>query len=173
MDAQYMHDIEPFITELQAILHAEIEAYQHLLELQQKEKHLLVARVLEPFLVNLHAKEHRLRAITRLEQKRQTVMHGLAPLLDFPDTTVTLQQLSARLPEPFATTLLGYRYRLQDTIETLQRCNRENARLLQDSLALINERLAFFAALAPSRPTYQRSGTFAPATQGRLLSGRV
>src|SRR5262245_60906876 len=155
-----MHDIQPFVTELQAILKAEIEAYAHLLELQQKEKHLLVARALAPFLGNLHAKEHRLRAITRLEQKRRAVMNDLVPLLGFPDATVSLQQLSARLPEPFAGTLLDYRRRLQDTVETLQRCNRENARLLQDALALINERLAFFAALAPSRPTYQRSGTF-------------
>jgi flagellar biosynthesis/type III secretory pathway chaperone len=173
MDQQNMHDIQPLIAELQTILQAEIEAYQHLVELQQAEKRLLVTRALAPFLTNLHAKEHRLRTITRLEQKRRAVLHSLASLLGFPDPTMTLQQLSTRIPEPFASTLLGYRSRLQDTVETLQRCNRENARLLQDSLALIDERLAFFAAMAPCRPTYQRSGTFVPPMQGRLLSGRV
>jgi hypothetical protein len=62
---------------------------------------------------------------------------------------------------------------LRDLVDTLRRCNRETARLLQDSLTCIEERLAFFAALAPSRPIYQRSGTFGASTQGRLLSGRV
>jgi flagellar biosynthesis/type III secretory pathway chaperone len=173
MDAQHMHDTQLLIDELQNILQAEIEAYQHLVELQQAEKRLLVARALEPFLTNLHAKEHRLRAITQLEQQRHTVLQRLAPLLDLPDTNVTLQQLSTRLPEPLASRLLHCRTRLQEVVHTLQRCNRENAWLLQDSLALIDETLAFFAALAPNRPTYQRSGTFVPPTQGRLLSGRV
>jgi len=168
-----MQDMQPLIDELHNILQAEIEAYQHLVELQQTEKRLLVTRELAPFLANLHAKEHRLRTITRLEDKRQTVLHHLAPLLGLTAAEVTLQQLSARLPEPWAGTLLHARACLQDLVETLRRYNRETARLLQDSLAFIEERLAFFAALAPGRSTYQRSGTFGAPTQGRLLSGRV
>jgi len=168
-----MHDAQQLIEELQIILQAEIETYQHLVELQQAEKRLLVARALEPFLTNLHVKEHHLHAITQLEQKRHTVLQRLAPLLDLPDTNVTLRQLSTRLPEPLAGMLLHSRTCLQEVVHTLQRCNRENERLLQDSLALVNETLTFFAALEPNCPTYQRSGTFVPPTQGRLLSGRV
>ena len=168
-----MQDIQPLIDELQAILQAEVDAYQHLVELQQTEKRLLVTRALEPFLTNLHAKEHRLRILSRLEHRRQIVLHQLAPLLGLATAEVTLQQLSTRVAEPWAGALLDARARLQDAVHTLKRCNRDNARLLQDSLACIEERLRFFAALAPSRPTYQRSGTFSAPKQGRLLSGRV
>jgi flagellar biosynthesis/type III secretory pathway chaperone len=174
MDVQHMHhDIGPLLEELQGILQGEIEAYEHLLERQQAEKQLLVARVLEPFLSHLHAKEHLLHTMSQLEQKRQQVLHRLAPLLGFPTPEMTLQQLSMCVPEPFAKTLLQYRSRLQGIIQPLQRCNRDNARLLQDSLTLINETRLFLAALAPDTPTYQRSGTFLAPTQGRLLSGTV
>jgi flagellar biosynthesis/type III secretory pathway chaperone len=174
MDVQPMHhDMRPLLEELQGILQAEIEAYEHLLECQQAEKQLLVARVLEPFLSHLHAKEHLLQTMGQLEQKRQQVLHRLAPLLGFPNPEVTLQQLSRRVPEPFAKTLLQYRSRLQGIIQPLQRCNRDNARLLQDSLMLIDETRRFLAALAPDSPTYQRSGTFLAPTQGRFLSGTV
>jgi hypothetical protein len=173
MDLQHMHDIPSLTEELQGILLAEIEAYQHLVELQQAEKRLLVQRVLEPFLANLHAKEHRLRIIAQLEQKRQTVLESLTPLLHLADANVTLQYLSTLLPEPAASTLLAYRTRLQQLLAELQRGHRENMRLLQDSQALIDETLAFFTSLVPTRPTYQRSGTFVPPAQGRLLSGRV
>jgi hypothetical protein len=168
-----MPDIQPLVDELHAILQAEVEAYQHLLELQQTEKRLLVTRALEPFLTNLHAKEHRLRTLSRLEHKRQMLLQQLAPLLELPVAEVTLQQLSTRVPEPWAGALLDVRARLQDVVNSLKRCNRENARLLQDSLAFIEERLRFFTTLVPSRPTYQRSGTFSAPAQGRLLSGRV
>jgi hypothetical protein len=168
-----MRDMQKLLNELESILLQEIDAYAHLVDLQQAEKRLLVARALEPFLTNLHAKEYRVRTIAQLEQKRQTLLKDLAPLLGLSDSTVTLRQLSTRVPEPFASALLHCRARLQEVVHVLQRCNHENARLLQDSLALIGETLTFFAALTPSRLTYQRSGTFVPATQGRLLSGRV
>jgi hypothetical protein len=173
MDLQHMHDSQSLIEELQGILLAEIEAYQHLVELQQAEKRLLVTRALDLFLTTLQAKEHRLRTIAQLEQKRQTVLESLAPLLHLPDANVTLQHLSTLLPEPVASILLAYRARLQQLLAELQQGNRENMRLLQDSQALIDETLAFFTSLVPTRPTYQRSGTFVPPAQGRLLSGRV
>lgn len=168
-----MSNRQELLKELESMLSQEIVAYEQLLQLQQSEKRLLVARALEPFLTNLHAKEHRVRAIAQLELKRQTVLQHLAPLLGLPDTNVTLQQLSTRVPEPVASALLHCRVRLQEVVHALQQCNRENARLLQDSLVLIDETLTFFAALAPNHLTYQRSGTFAPPTQGRLLAGRV
>jgi flagellar biosynthesis/type III secretory pathway chaperone len=167
------HDVLPLLEELQGILQAEIEAYEHLLERQQAERQLLVARVLEPFLTHLQAKELLLHTLGQLEQKRQQVLRRLAPLLGFPHAEVTLQQLSMCVPEPFAKTLLQYRSRLHGIMQPLQRCNRDNARLLQDSLTLIDETRTFLAALAPDRPTYQRSGTFLAPRQGRLLSGTV
>lgn len=167
------HDIRPLLEELQGVLQAEIEAYEQLLACQQAERQLLVARVLEPFLTHLQAKEHLLQTMSQLEHKRQQVLHRLAPLLGFPHSEVTLQQLSLCVPEPFAKTLLQYRSRLQGIMQPLQRCNRDHARLLQDSLTLIDETRRFLAALAPDSPTYQRSGTFPVPRQGRLLSGTV
>jgi flagellar biosynthesis/type III secretory pathway chaperone len=174
MDVQPMHhDFRPLLEELQGILQAEIEAYEQLLEYQQAEKQLLVARDLEPFLTHLQAKEHLLQTMSQLEHKRQQLLHRLAPLLGFPNSEVTLHQLSMRVPAPFSKTLLQYRSRLQGILQPLQRCNRDNARLLQDSLTLIDETRRFLAALVPDSPTYQRSGTFLGPRQGRLLSGTV
>jgi hypothetical protein len=161
------------VDELNGTLLEEIEAYQYLLELQQAEKRLLVARTLEPFLANLQAKDRVIQTLTRLENKRQTVLCQLAPGLHLSKAAVTLRQLSTRVPEPYASTFLQHRERLQQLVTALQRCTRENARLLQDALAFIDDALAFFACLVPATPTYHPSGTFALPTQGRLLSGRV
>jgi hypothetical protein len=66
-----------------------------------------------------------------------------------------------------------YRTRLQRLLDDVQRSSGENARLVQDSLALIEETLRFFASVLPVTPTYQPSGTFLPTTRGRLVSGTV
>jgi FlgN protein len=143
------------------------------LALQQTEKRLLVARQLEAFLSNLHTKEQALHTIAQVETQRQAMVNRLAPLLNLHDTSVTLQQLSARLPEPYASTMGQCRQRLQRLLHEVQRSSGENARLVRDALALVEEALAFFASLLPSTPTYEPSGTFSPAMRGRLLSGTV
>jgi flagellar biosynthesis/type III secretory pathway chaperone len=168
-----MSQAQQFIEELDRLVGKEIEAYQQLLECQQAEKRLLVARSLEPFVTNLQAKEHLTRTIAQLEHTRQDVAARLAPLLGLPASAMSLQQLSTRVDAPYADRFLHYRARLRELVSHLQRCNHENARLLQDSLAIINEALAFFACLTPASPTYHASGTFMHPTQGRLLSGRV
>jgi flagellar biosynthesis/type III secretory pathway chaperone len=168
-----MHDVALLSAELHRILEEEVEVYQELVELQQTERRLLVGRLLEPFVTNLHAKEHRLHTVVRLEQRRRTVLQNLLPLLGLSVPTVTLRQLCASLPEPIASKLGQARERLQTIIATLQQCNQDNARLLQDSLTLIAATLTFFSALAPGCPTYQRSGVFVAPTQGQLLSGRA
>lgn len=168
-----MDDVQSLSAALLAILHDEVYAYQHFAVLQETEKRHLVTRNLEAFLGNLHAKEHCVLGLRRLEEKRQAMVMRLAALLRLDAADVTLAQLSANVPEPAASELLASRSQLKESLDLVQRCNRDNVRLLQDSLALIKETLAFFTCLLPARLTYQRSGTFPPSTQGRLLSGRV
>jgi hypothetical protein len=168
-----MHETHILSEALQAILLEEIAAYERLLALQQAEKRLLVARQLEAFLGNLHAKEQALHTITNVETQRKAMVNRLVLLLNLPDTSVTLQQLSVRLPEPYANTMGQCRQRLQRLLHEVQRSSGENARLVRDALALVEEALAFFASLLPRTPTYEPSGTFAPAMRGRLLSGTV
>jgi uncharacterized protein YdbL (DUF1318 family) len=168
-----MHQTYALSEALQATLLEEMAAYERLLALQQAEKQLLVGRQLDAFLANLHAKEQALHTIAQVETQRQALVNRLAPLLHLHDTAVTLRQLSARLPEPYAGTLGQCRQRLQRLLREVQRSSGENARLVHDALALVEEALAFFASLLPSTPTYEPSGTFAPARRGRLLSGTV
>jgi flagellar biosynthesis/type III secretory pathway chaperone len=168
-----MSQAQQLIQELDRLIVKEIDAYQQLLEHQKTEKRLLVARSLDPFLANLHAKEHLTHTIALVEKARQDLSARLAPLLGMPVSAVTLQQLSRRVDEPYASCFLHYRTVLQQLVHDLQRCNRDNARLLQDSLAIIDEALTFFASLVPADPTYHASGTFTAPMQGRLLSGRV
>ena len=168
-----MHETHILSEALQAILLEEITVYERLLTLQQTEKRLLVARELEAFLANLHAKEQALHTIAHVETQRQAIVDRLAPLLNLHDTSVTLQQLSTRLPEPYASTMRQCRQRLQQLLREVQRSSGENARLVRDALALVEEALAFFASLFPGTPTYEPSGTFPPAMRGRLLSGTV
>jgi hypothetical protein len=168
-----MHESEKYITALEAILLDEITAYEHLLAIQQAEKQLLIAHELEAFVGNLQAKEQTLRAIADFEERRQTLVKQLAPLLHLPEPAISLQQLSTRVPEPHAGTMRQYRTRLQRLLRDVQRSSGENAWLVRDSLALIEEALGFVGSLLPTTPTYQPSGTFAATIRGRLLSGTV
>jgi hypothetical protein len=168
-----MHETHTLSEALQAILLEEMAAYERLLALQQAEKHLLVARQLEAFLANLHAKEQALHTIAHVETQRQAIVSRLAPLLHLHDTSVTLHQLSVCLPEPYASTMGQCRQRLQRLLREVQRSSDENACLVRDALALVEEALAFFANLLPSTPTYKPTGSFPPAVRGRLLSGTV
>jgi hypothetical protein len=168
-----MYESERYIRALEAILLDEITAYETLLAIQQAEKRLLVAHEIEAFVDNLQAKEQTLRAIADLEDRRQTLVKQLAPLLHLPDTAISLQQLSTRMPEPHARTMRQYRSRLQRLLRDVQRSSGENAWLVRDSLVLIEEALGFLGSLLPTMPTYQPSGTFAATIRGRLLSGTV
>jgi hypothetical protein len=168
-----MHDIQTLVETCNAILLEEIEAYEGLLGIQQAEKQLLGARQLDAFLENLHAKEQALHTIAHLEERRQAAVNALGPLLDVDTAPSTLQELSARVPEPQASTMRQYRMRLQRLLGDVQRSSGENACLIQDSLTLIEDALRFFASVLPATPTYQSSGTFPPTTRGRLVSGTV
>ena len=168
-----MSDTQPLLEELDRLLLQEMEAYQQLLALQQKEKRLIVEQALESFLVNLRAKEHLARKLTGCEKNRQAVTIRLAPLLQLPATTTTLQQLSTRVKEPYASRFLYYRTRLRTLIDDLRRLNNENAMLLHDSLAFIEHVLVFFDRMQPDSATYHQSGKFTPQKQGRLLSEKV
>jgi hypothetical protein len=168
-----MHEMQTLIEAVQGILHEAITAYEDLLAIQQVEKQLLVTRELEAFLANLQAKDQTLRTIAEIEVRRQALVKHLASLLHLPDTAITLQQLSVRVPEPYAGVMRQYRMRMQRLLREVQRSSSENARLVRDSLALVEEALAFFAHLLPSTPTYQPSGTFLSTVRGRLLSGTV
>jgi FlgN protein len=168
-----MHEMQTLIEAVQGILHEAITAYEDLLAIQQVEKQLLVTRELEAFLANLQAKDQTLRTIAEIEVRRQALVKHLASLLHLPDTAITLQQLSVRVPEPYAGVMRQYRMRMQRLLREVQRSSSENARLVRDSLALVEEALAFFAHLLPSMPTYQPSGTFLSTVRGRLLSGTV
>ena len=168
-----MHDIQTLTEACNTILLEEIEAYEGLLAIQQAEKQLLGARQLEAFLANLHAKDQILQTIASLEERRQAAVHALVPLLGVATAPSTLQELSARVPEPQASTMRQYRIRLQHLLGDVQRSSGENARLVQDVLTLIEEALHFFASVLPATPTYQPSGTFPTTTRGRLVSGTV
>jgi hypothetical protein len=168
-----MSQIQQLVEELDRLVLKEIEAYQQLLEHQRAEKRFLVARSLESFLTNLQAKERLTHVIAQVDKARQDVSARLAPMLHLPVSAMTLRQLSRRVEEPYASRFRQHRERLCELVKHLQRCNRENARLLQDSLAIINEALAFFTCLMPTDPTYHPSKTFAAPMQGRLLSGKV
>jgi len=168
-----MHEMQTLIEAVQGILREAITAYEDLLAIQQVEKQLLVTRELEAFLANLQAKDQALRTIAEIEVRRQALVKHLAPLLHLPDTAITLQQLSVRVPEPYAGVMRQYRMRMQRLLREVHRSSCENARLVRDSLTLVEEALAFFANLLPSTPTYQPSGTFFSTVRGRLLSGTV
>jgi flagellar biosynthesis/type III secretory pathway chaperone len=168
-----MNTMQESLEELDRLLEQEIDAHQQLLTLQQQEKQLLLAWSLEPFQANLQAKEHLAQSMLRLERKCQCVLSRLASLLQLPPTEVTLQHLSVRIKEPYASTLLRHRARLQQLVSALQHSNRGNNRLLQDSLALVNGALAFFTSLGSEPAGYHPTGKVASSTPGRLLSGRA
>lgn len=168
-----MSDTQPLIEELDRLLLQEVEAYQQLLTLQQAEPRLVVEAALEPFLANLQAKERLAYQLAAYEKHRQAVTMRLAPLLQLPATTMTLQQLSTRVEEPYASRFLHYRTRLRMLVDDLRRLNNANAILLHDSLAFIEHLLAFLERLQPGSATYHPSGQLTPPKQGRFLSERV
>jgi flagellar biosynthesis/type III secretory pathway chaperone len=168
-----MSDTQPLIEALDRLLLQEIEAYQHLLTLQQEEQRLVVEAALEPFLANLQVKERLAHQLAACEKHRQMVTTRLAPLLQLPATTTTLQQLSTRVAEPYAGRFLHYRTCLRTLVDDLQRLNNENAMLLRDSLTCIEHLLAFFERMQPGCATYHSSGQLTPKKQGRFLSERV
>jgi flagellar biosynthesis/type III secretory pathway chaperone len=168
-----MNTMQESLEELHRLLEQEIDAHQQLLTLQQQEKQLLLAWSREPFQANLQAKEHLAQSMRRLERKCQCVVSRLASLLQLPLTDITLQQLSTRVEEPYASILLCHRARLQQLVSALQHSNSENNKLLQDSLALVDGALAFFTGLGSEPAAYHSTGKITAPTPGRLLSGRA
>ena len=168
-----MHDIQPLLTELDQILHDEIEVYERLIHLQHQEKQFAITQALAAFLENLHAKECQVTTIATLEARRRSLLDRVALALQLEASDVTLQILATHVETSYATLFLAHRTRLQTLLTTLQRVNRENELFLRDSLAFVHGALAFFARLIPEHLTYAQSGAFAAQTQGRLICGRV
>jgi flagellar biosynthesis/type III secretory pathway chaperone len=168
-----MSDAQPLIEELDRLLLEEIEAYQHLVALQQEEPRLVIAAALEPFLAHLQTKEHLVHQLVACDKRRQATTMGLAPLLQLPATTTTLQQLSTRVAEPYASRFLHYRTCLRTLVDDLRRLNDENAALLHDSLTFVEHLLAFLERQQSDSVTYHPSGQRIPHKQGRFLSERI
>ena len=163
----------PLLAELDHLLQQEVEAYEHLLALQQEAQRCLAAPALDPLLANLQAREHLARHIVQVEDQRAAVAAQLAPLLQLPVTEVTLHNVSTRIDAPYASRFRQYRARLQTLVDDIQQLNGTQAQLLREVRAFVDAALAFFTRLLPTQPTYRQSGQLTTSRQGRLLSGRA
>jgi hypothetical protein len=168
-----MSTLAPLLAKLDYLLQQEVEAYEHLLALQQEAQRCLAASALDPLLANLQAREHLARHIVQVESQRAAVAAQLAPLLQLPVTEVTLNNVSTRVDDPYANRFRQYRARLQTLVDDIQQLNGTQAQLLREVRAFVDAALTFFARLLPTQPTYRQSGQLTTSRQGRLLSGRA
>jgi hypothetical protein len=165
--------MQQLLATLDRILQQEVEAYKHLIVLQREAPGVLATLTLEPFLTNLQVREHLTRNVATLEAKRLEALARLADDLGLSASTLTLQQLMARVAEPYASRFCDYRQQLHALVTEVQQLQRTYERLLCDAKAFVDKSRAFFARLRPTPTTYHQSGKLTPYPQGRLLSGRV
>lgn len=168
-----MNEVKQYLTILDTLLRQEIDLYQQLLCCQREEKRFLIERVLPAFTKNLQIKEGIAWKIAKLEKERKQVVEHLAALWHLPPEELTLNHLSARIEEPYATQLLHHRSVLQTLVHDLQTVDRENEILLREALIFLEAALAFFERVSPHHSIYHQSGKFVPQPHGRVISGRV
>jgi flagellar biosynthesis/type III secretory pathway chaperone len=151
-------ETKEMIEQLLDILSREIELYQALSTVMNKEKDAAIQSELIALNEAEIMKENILVALGLLEGERRNLVTSLADTLGFPARSMNLTQISQLVGEPFADRLKQAKFDLSTLIESVQAANQRNKQLFEHSRELIRGSFNLLSELGAPNPIYYRTG---------------
>ena len=149
----------------EAMLAATLETLRHV-------RAALIAGDLATLNRALDQQGHTARAASELQVRRKRLRSDLANSLGQPPESVTLQALAKSLPGEPGERLAGCRVRLKKMAEQVDRLNRGNAALVQQSLGFLHRLFVGLTGGQPSSQSYGPGGVRQDTPCGSIIEGR-
>ena len=166
--------MELLLTKFVGLLDEEIDLYESLLSILQKEKSAVVDSSLEKLIESSKEKENLFLKIRILEEQRPVILERLAQKLGQSTQSLTLTKLSHLVQEPYATRIRNCQSSFVSLVQSIQEINLANKALLNHSLELVRGSLSLLNDLMSSNQIYYRTGKMQLNDQsGKLLSGKI
>ena len=166
--------MDPLLNSFLGLIEDEADLWASLLGDMQAERRAVVASDLKQLNRVSKSKENVILKIRIMEAQREQMLAKIAGYLNIPPPELTLETLSGRLTEPFASRFADLRSKLTALTESIRDLNQSNRALVQQSLELVRGSLSALDGLISPRPVYFNTGRLpAPDRGGRMLSGRV
>ncbi len=141
------------------VLQNELNEYRTILDLTVRERAYIIKNEIDALEDSTLEKEKCIRKSLAHEGERKLAVEELKRLLRIKGEEPTLSVIGDHLGSEDASSLEAMQKSLRMTVESLDRVNRENARLLVRSINFVDENIRFIAQSGAANPTYQDGGT--------------
>lgn len=143
---------------LLAVLENELNEYRTILDLTVKERTFIIRNEIEALEDSTLEKEKCIRKSLSHEGERRLAVEELKRKLRIKGEEPTLSTIGEYLDGNDASALGALQQSLLKTIESLDRVNRENARLLVRSISFVGDNIRLLAESGAANPTYKNGG---------------
>jgi flagellar biosynthesis/type III secretory pathway chaperone len=140
------------------ILENELNEYRNILELTVKERSYIINDDVEALENSTIEKEKSIRRTMMHEGERRLVVEELKKRLKIRGEEPPLSVICEHLDENDSREVEKIRRDLRLTVESLDRANRENARLLVRSINFANRNMEILVRSGEKNPTYHEGG---------------
>ncbi len=160
-----MHD-------LGALLNEQVGALQLLEEVIRRQRKFLRGRDVPGIIETVSDQGRCLEKVHRLDRERARIVRSLSADLGLPGDS-TLTTVANRMDGAAGEEIRALGVAMRSTLENIERVNRDNRRVLQQSLKLVQEMMSAAVGSKSTATTYGDSGAIEPQRQSRTLVDRT
>lgn len=157
------------MADLRALLGDQMNTLRSLEQIIKDQGEHLAQRDIPGIIASITEQGQCLERVHRIEDERKRMMGKISALLGLDGGATTLRTLSQNLEGEVGDELRATGEAIRETLDNIGRVNKDNKRLIQHSLKLVQEMLGATTGNKSAAPTYGVRGTMRPQRQERLL----
>ena len=158
--------------DLRALLNEQIGNLSTLEGIIRNQKECLEKRDVQGVIASIAEQGQCLERVHRMDKERKRLMTGIQRMLGLGSGEITLRELTDNLDPGVGAELRSTGEAIRATLENIGRVNRDNRRLIEHSLKVVQEMIGAISGAAPASHTYGESGTMHPHRQEHMLVDR-
>ncbi len=160
------------MADLRTLLGEQMNTLRSLERIIKEQREFLMERDISGIISSITEQGQCLEQVHRIDSERKRMMGEISGMLGLGRQTLTIRALSQNLEGDVATELRATGEAIRGTLDNIGRVNKDNKRLIQHSLKLVQEMLGAATGSHSDIPTYGGQGTMRPHRQERMLVDR-
>jgi flagellar biosynthesis/type III secretory pathway chaperone len=161
--------VEELMADLRALLGEQVKNLRSLESIIRAQRNHLAGRDIPGIISSITEQGQCLERVHRVDQERKRLMGEISKVLGLGPGEITVTRLSTKLDGEVGEELRATAEAIRETLENIGRVNRENKRLIQHSLKVVQEMLGAVTGERRTPPTYGDRGLLRPQQQDRML----
>ena len=165
--------MEALLSDLRTLLKRQVENLRDLEVVLREQRDVLARRDVPGILESIRRQEECLNRVQAIERSRSDLMGRISGRMGVDPGGMTLKKLAESVDPETGAELRSMGEAIRATMEDIGRVNRNNRRLIKNSLAFIREMLGAVTGKGPEKSTYGSSGDLHPGETPYALVDRT